>query len=194
MTQARLLTYDEYLQLPYDGRRTEFIDGEVIELTPPRGRHTDITRFLDRKLEQYFEDNELPLVSRVYAAQVRIPQVGKRDRGRDPDLVVCTVEQWEALQDKTAVFQVGNPPLMVAEVVSPGNASTDLNNKLGEYADARIPEYWIVNALDGYITVWELQGRAYAKYGTFTHDEVVSSPSFPRLTLTVEKIFEAGKR
>lgn len=193
MTQARLLTYDEYLKLPYDGRRTEFIDGEVIELTPPRGRHADIVLYLYRKLEAYFEAQGLPLVAKPFAAQVRIPQAGKRDRGRDPDLVICTVEQWDALQDKTAVFQVGSPPLVAIEVVSPGNASTDLNNKLGEYADARIPEYWIVNALDGYITVWELQGRAYAKYGTFTQDEVVSSPSLSELKLTATKIFAAGK-
>ncbi|MBD2066217.1 Uma2 family endonuclease [Leptolyngbya sp. FACHB-671] len=191
MTQAKLLTYEEYLQRPYDGRRTEFIDGEIVELNPPRGRHTDIAMYLYRKLEGYFEDQGLLLVARVYAAQVQIPPSGGKIRGRVPDVFVCTTEQWEALQDQTAVFRVGNPPLMAIEVVSPGNAQVDIGAKRAEYADAGVQEYWIVNALEGYISVWTLGGRFYEEFGTFSADETVRSKVFPNLKLSVAQVFRA---
>jgi Uma2 family endonuclease len=36
------LTFEQYLLTPYDGRRTEFVNGEIIEVAPPTGRHLDI--------------------------------------------------------------------------------------------------------------------------------------------------------
>lgn len=191
MTQARLLTYEEYLQRPYDGRRTEFIDGRVVELAPPRGKHADIVLYLYEKLKAHFAEQHLPLLCKPFAAQVRIPLSETRDRGRDPDLIVCTVQQWESLQDQTAVFKVGNPPLVAIEAVSPGNAKTDIGTKRAEYADAGIQEYWIVNALEGYISVWTLKGRVYEEFGYFSSDETIRSEAFPHLNLTVDQILKA---
>lgn len=54
---------------------------------------------------------------------------------------------------------------LVMEVLS-GDRQQDLVTKRAEYAQAGIPEYWIVDAAEGRITVLALEGEAYAEWST----------------------------
>ena len=47
---------------------------------------------------------------------------------------------------------------LVVEVVSPDDPSRDTQDKRLDYAEAGIPEYWIVNPLDETVTVLVLWG------------------------------------
>ena len=40
------ITFEQYLLTPYDGRRTEFVDGEIIDATELSPRHIDIVENL----------------------------------------------------------------------------------------------------------------------------------------------------
>ena len=51
------------------------------------------------------------------------------------------------------------------EIVSPDNPARDIHVKRADYAEARIPEYWIVNPLSETITVLALEGTAYTEHG-----------------------------
>ena len=72
--------------------------------------------------------------------------------------------------------------LLVIEIVSPGSETTDAVDKLGEYARAGIPHYWIVRLDDAGVSVIERYqlDRATSLYkhlGTLMKDEPGGTPS-----------------
>jgi Uma2 family endonuclease len=60
------------------------------------------------------------------------------DGGRIPDLTI-----WSAPQPRSVWLPLTDL-LLAIEIVSPGSATTDEVVKLREYAEARIPRYWMV--------------------------------------------------
>ena len=86
-----------------------------------------------------------------------------------------------------------SPPLLVIEVVSPGEIQRDrdyIAKKL-QYQDCGIPEYWIVDPQTQTILVLELTGDTYREIGNFTNDDLVASPGFKELNLKVSEVFNS---
>ncbi|NJL85161.1 MAG: Uma2 family endonuclease [Leptolyngbyaceae cyanobacterium SM1_1_3] len=171
----RKLTFEQYLLLPYDGRKTEFVNGEIVEMAEPGALHIKVVKRLGRKIDHHIETHQLEFVC-FSGPGIQIPQVGRRDGARDSDLVVATHEQWQQVEAQTkALFLRQNPPLIAIEVVSPGTVKVDTCDKRADYADARVPEYWVVNPVDSYVAIWVLDGRMYRLLGEFRGDETVNS-------------------
>ncbi len=63
--------------------------------------------------------------------------------------------------------------------------------KRAEYADAQIPEYWIVNPMNETITILALEGMTYADYGLFHRGEQASSARLEGLGISVDGLFDA---
>ena len=57
---------------------------------------------------------------------------------------------------------------VVVEVVSPDDPGRDLVVKRADYAEAAIPEYWIVDPRVETVTVLTLAGGAYVEHGVFS--------------------------
>ncbi len=66
---------------------------------------------------------------------------------RRPDLVVVTREAESRIRREGGVLRASDV-VLVAEVVSPSSVRTDHVVKRGEYADAGIPHYWIIDLDD----------------------------------------------
>jgi Uma2 family endonuclease len=182
------LSFEQYLLLPYTGQRTEFVDGEVIEMVEPSLGHIKITKDLGTALDSYLDQHH-PAWSCFSGPGVAFPRPGRKDGVRDPDLVIATNEQWEEVEGQTkALFLKGNPPLLVIEIVSPGTVQTDTKDKVADYADAKVPEYWVVNPESGSVTVWHLEGRAYAKVGDFFGNEPVRSITLKEWSMTANQM------
>jgi Uma2 family endonuclease len=84
------------------------------------------------------------------------------------------------------------PPLLVVEVVSPGELQRDRDfiAKRLQYQDFGIPEYWIIDPQSKSILVLELINGTYAEIGIFSGDDLVISPQFNNLNLQVSQTFE----
>lgn len=84
------------------------------------------------------------------------------------------------------------PPLLVIEVVSPGEIQRDRDYiaKRYQYQDCRIPEYWIVDPQAQTILVLELTGTSYTEVGSFSGNNDVSSPEFKELDWQVSEVFD----
>ncbi|NEP15446.1 MAG: Uma2 family endonuclease [Leptolyngbya sp. SIO4C1] len=184
------ISFEEYLLLPYDGRKTEFVDGQIIAMTEPSTLHIVIIGWLADQLKFHIKEEALEL-DVCSGPGVQIPRVGRRDNCRDPDLIVCDRAQWRGMRHLTkSIFLKGNPPALVIEVVSPGTVKTDTVYKRAEYADARVPEYWIVNPVDGYVSIWVLNGRIYECTGEYRADERIQSALLPKLELSAGAILD----
>ena len=81
---------------------------------------------------------------------------------------------------------------LVMEIVSPDDPQRDTQVKRGDYAEARIPEYWIVNPLDETITVLTLAGAEYAEHGVFRRGDRAESALLKGFAAGVADVFDAA--
>jgi Uma2 family endonuclease len=127
--------------LPEDGKRYELADGWLTELSPsPRHDHAA------ERLKDILKDAARMAGADVYVAGG--PNDISTPAGiRKPDVFVVPREVARAaVGGKLRTYYAGDL-LLVAEVISPrsGSEQVDRVRKVGEYAAAGIPVYWIVD-------------------------------------------------
>jgi len=145
------LTYEEFRQLPDDGKRYELVGGEV-RLTPaPNTKHQFVVHNLDMAISPYVQKNKL---GEVWEAplDVRLTE----DTALQPDLVFVASRRVEIVREE---FIAGAPDLVV-EVLSASTAVHDRATKLPIYAKAGVPEFWLIDSQAKTVEVLKLQGRS----------------------------------
>lgn len=189
---AEYLQYDDGTDAVY-----ELVEGELIPMSLGTGKHGGITKFLERGFDDAISKRSASQRAKMgedwttqrFAVGVRSPRGGRWDTSRIPDVVVLPVSQWESLANREAVIEFNEPPpLLVVEVVSKSTKTTDYRSKRSEYAVLEIPEYWIVDPLQGVITVCTLVEGFYDAT-EFRGEESILSPTFPELALTAAQVF-----
>jgi len=147
-TSSKLLTFEEWLTYE-DGSDTRYeLDrGVLVEMGQARGRHGDIMEFLNDQFKAEIPKMGYSWLSKMGSqVAIRVPQIGRRDTSRVPDVVVLPTEQWKAMADREAVIELSEPPPpLVVEVVSTGTEITDHRKKRAEYNIVGIPCYVLVD-------------------------------------------------
>lgn len=161
---------EEYLAQEYN-RLLEYVDGFIEVLPMPTIEHQMIVAFLYDTLKAWVIARRLGIV--LFAPlSVRI----RAGKFREPDLVFMN-----AGGARRAGKNYWERPDLVMEVVSERNRLHDLVTKRHEYAEARIPEYWIVAPEEETITVFILGPRrkTYVEHGVFRKGEQAASKVLP---------------
>jgi Uma2 family endonuclease len=176
-----LWTEEQYLRLSEQTNRLiEFTDGILEVLPMPNRRHQVILLWLYRTLFALLE----PIGGIVLVSAM--PMQLRPGKYREPDLLVLLDSADPRNQE---AFWLGAD--LVIEVVSPRNPKRDTRTKRVEYAQAGIPEYWIVNPLDETITVLTLRGQAYAEHGVFRRGEEATSAVLAEFDVSVADVLDA---
>ena len=131
----------------FEGRRVELIRGEVIEKTPQKSRHPTGVTLAYTSRTKAFGDG--------YVVRIQMPLVLGRDSDPEPDVAVVagTTRDYADAHPQTAA--------LVVEVAE-SSLEYDRTTKGPLYAESRIPEYWIVNLVDGQLEVYRKpEGSAY---------------------------------
>lgn len=185
-TTQNLLTFEEYLAYKDDtDNRYELVDGRLELMNPPTFRHILIAKFIEGQLDGEIRRLGLPWLC-FREAGIR---TGWR-KSRLADVCVVAAEQVTDMLDESAVCQT--PPLLSVEIISPESIKRDYRYKRSEYAALEIPEYWIVDPLEGKVTVLLLEEGLYEE-SVFTGKQCIASRTFPELTVSVEQVLAAGK-
>ena len=169
---------EEYLSLDTN-RLIEYSHGQLEVLPMPTFSHQRLVAFLYRSLMGFIEERGLGV---VMFAPLRIQLWS--GKYREPDLVFMATEHADRLGE-----QYWRGADLVMEIVSPDDPQGDTVTKRREYAQAGIPEYWIVDPADMSITVFTLRGREYALHGEFVASETATSVLLDRFTLDVAAVF-----
>ena len=169
---------EEYLALDTN-RLVEFSHGQTEVLPMPTFSHQRLVAFLYRALAGFVEDKGLGI---VMFAPLRIQLW--RGKYREPDIVFMSTQHADRLAEQ---FWTGAD--LVMEVVSPDEPGRDLVIKRREYAQAGIPEYWIVDPTRKSISVLTLSGQTYALHGEFDEDAVATSVLLDGFTVNVGAVF-----
>ncbi len=128
------ISYEEFLDA-YDTTHAEWVDGQVVPMTPVATRHQDVTDWLTVLLRLLVERNELGKVLSA-PVQMRLPR-----SGREPDVMFIAREKLERVRE----LYVEGPADLVIEVVSPESQTRNRRDKLREYEAAGVREYWIID-------------------------------------------------
>ncbi|MGH4018605.1 MAG: Uma2 family endonuclease [Pseudonocardiaceae bacterium] len=147
---GRLLTVEAYAALGEDDRyRSELQEGNLVMSPSPAPDHMIVMGKLFVQL-----DEQLPSGLQVIPdidVDLELTPRSKPGFVRRPDLVVARQAAVERVRRDGGVLRACEA-LVIVEIVSPGSQRTDHVIKRGEYADAGIPLYWIVD-LDGLVTL-----------------------------------------
>lgn len=177
------ISEDEYLYLTrYTRKLVEFTDGFIEVLPMPTTSHQRIVLFLLTALTAWAEQHDGGLT--LFAAlRVRL-RAGKI---REPDIVYMKRENLHRVGE-----DVWEGADIVMEVVSPDGRQRDLVEKRQDYAEAGIPEYWIVDPQPGTVTVLRLENGRYEVHAEGAHDGIARSATLPGFEVNVAAVFAAA--
>lgn len=176
-----LWTEAQYLRLTdQTNHLIEFTDGDLEVLPMPTRRHQVLLLLLYELLKNHVQ----PAGGKVLVAPLRVRI--RPGKFREPDVVLLRNADDPRNQE---AFWLGAD--LVVEIVSPDRPERDTEDKPRDYAEAGIPEYWIVNPLDETITVLTLRGDTYATHGVFRRGDHADSLLLDGFRVTVDEVFDA---
>jgi Uma2 family endonuclease len=176
-----LWTIEQYLAMTDHSRRLlEYTDGSIEVLPMPTDKHRVISRFLLFALFAFIER----LGGTVLYAPLRL-QI-REGKFREPDLLLVRDADDPRRQNS---YWLGAD--LVVEIVSPDDPERDTVEKRADYAEAGIPEYWIVHPDDETITVLTLRDGTYIEHGVFRRGEQAQSHLLSALSLSVDAVLDA---
>jgi Uma2 family endonuclease len=193
-TTTQRLTFEEYLAYD-DGTDTryELVNGVLVAMGAESPLNLDIAFFLG----VFFFQIGVPK-SRIGIKNL-IAVDSAKVTAREPDLTVHSEASKRAInQEKQAFLQPDMPvPLLVVEVVSPGEPGSDNYNrdyidKRQEYAKRGIPEFWLIDPTRAVVLVLSLVGSSY-EAAEFRGSDQIQSLTFRTINLTAYQVLTAGE-
>jgi Uma2 family endonuclease len=139
----RLLSITDYAELGENERgRYELQEGRLVMSPSPTPDHMIALARLFAQLERQLPP-QLGVVPDV-DLDLQLAPLGQPGWSRRPDLVIVGRKALERVRLEGGLLRAEETEVVV-EVVSPGSRRTDYVIKRGEYADAGIHRYWIVD-------------------------------------------------
>jgi Uma2 family endonuclease len=175
-------TWDEFVDLPDDDRR-ELIDGELAETEMPNEPHEYIVLALGYFLFGWTRANG----GRAFASGYKV-RIAER-RGVMPDLQLFRRDNPRRSENLKGV-RVGRPDLVV-EIISPSSPKYDRVIKVGYYASAGVPEYWIIDPEAGTLERLVLRDGTYAIAESLADDALFRPDSFAGLEVPLGELWLA---
>jgi Uma2 family endonuclease len=181
-TSGVKLTYDDFVLFPDDGQRHELIDGEHYVTPSPNQIHQIIVGNLHFAIRGYLETHPSGLVflSPFDVVFTKFDVV-------EPDLLYISNQRREILTQQN----VQGPPDLVIEVGSPGTRRRDETIKRRLYERSNVSEYWVVDPDLEVVRIYRREGDGYGRAQELTREsgDVLTSPLFPNLDLSLEAVF-----
>ncbi|MEO8496883.1 MAG: Uma2 family endonuclease [Planctomycetota bacterium] len=139
--QVKNWTRDEYYRMGDAGlfidQRVELIDGEILMMSPMKASHATAIGLATAALSEIFGTG--------YWVRVQLPLAPGNESEPEPDIAVVPGSPRDYPEHPTTA-------LLVIEI-SDTTLSFDRGRKSALYAESGIPEYWIVNLVDGQVEV-----------------------------------------
>lgn len=141
----KVYTYQDYLDLPDDGKRYEIINGELVMVAAPFTIHMRISKKIYNLLLSYSEDETK---GEIFYAPIDV--VLGDTNVFQPDLLFVKKENSHIITEKN----IYGAPDLIIEILSPSTAYYDLVEKKESYASFGVKEYWIVDPQKQWIEIY----------------------------------------
>ena len=168
----------------HTNRVIELVNGRLEFLTMPTEWHQILLKFLFRTLDSFVEDRQLGTVHFV-GIRIRINE----KTTREPDVVFLCKENYHLRHPR--VWQGAD---LAIEIVSddPKDRRRDYEEKRDDYAEAGIPECWIVDYEKRVVIVHKLVDGKYQIHGQFQPGTQATSLVVKGYSVDVAALFAAA--
>ncbi len=158
--------------------RVELIRGEIIQMSPIGSRHIALVNTLNQLLVLRLAG--LAIVS------IQNPVVLAGDTEPQPDLAILRLRSEPSYKE---VEPHANDVLLLIEVAET-SLRYDRSTKLALYAEAGIPEYWVIDCAVESLEIYRAPGaERYRDVHRVSGDAAVPLQAFPGVVLTLAEIF-----
>jgi Uma2 family endonuclease len=184
--KPRFKSFEEYLAYEDDSDQLyELFNGELIAVPTESGLNFQIANRLFLVFALMLGTDQV----RGHGLEL---EVQGEPKNRFPDLTIIREEHIAQLSKRNTIRLSMVPPLLVVEVVSPGELQRerDYIAKRQQYQACGIPEYWIVDPQTQTVLVLALTAGCYQEVGNFRETMTIKSPTFPQLDLAVDELFK----
>lgn len=166
--------YDELIRLGrFEGEKIELLFGVLVRMTPIGAPHSSTVARVTNLFVRLLPDEQA-------AVRSQQPFAALPDSEPEPDLVIAPPGEYDTDHpEKTR---------LVIEVAD-SSLARDRGMKQRLYALAGVPEYWIVNLVDGVIEVYTRpENGAYASVTKHAPGETLRPIQLPDLAIGVDQI------
>jgi len=172
-----------------DSIRVELSRGRLEVLPMPTEAHQFIIHFILMVLGDFTRMRAPGKIS-FSGLRLRLKKKGRRTQFREPDLIYVKAANFHLRHQK---FWDGAD--LVMEVVSgdPKDRRRDYEDKVKDYAEAGIAEYWIIDPDEKLIRVLVLDGQSYRVHGDFRPGMSATSVLLPGFSVLVDDVLAAGE-
>lgn len=175
------MTYEEFLEWA-DGIRAEWVDGEVIVMSPVSFAHQYVAEFLAASLRVFAEENKL---GQVLTAPFQM-RLRARPSGREPDVIFIARDRLDKLESA----YLDSPADMAIEIISPDSRSRDRGDKYYEYEQAGVREYWLIDPARKQAEFYRLGDDGIYSAVTVGNDGIFHSQVIEGLWLKVDWLWQ----
>jgi Uma2 family endonuclease len=166
-------------------RRIEFTDGRLEFLPMPTEVHEAIAQFLLLALLPFVENRKL---GKVYSTGIRLRI--RPGKVRLPDFIFLHKDHFHARHNR-----VWDGADLVMEVVSedPKDRERDYQEKIADYAEAKVAEYWIIDPDRQRVLVHRLDDDSYVVQGEFSPGQQAASVQLNGFEINVAELLAVAK-
>jgi Uma2 family endonuclease len=136
-TTPAKMTYEEFLAQADEDVPAEWVDGEVILMSPASQKHQRLVSFLTALLQHFVEINQSGVVL-LAPFQMKL---AARPSGREPDVLFVSSARLDRLKE----MYLDGPADLAVEVVSGDSQTRDRVDKFYEYERGGVREYWLID-------------------------------------------------
>jgi len=179
-TEPLPFTYEDYCQLPDDGKRYEILEGDLVAIPSPPRKHQKALLNLAIALFSFTQTNRL---GEVYHGPLDV--VLSEYTVVQPDILFISNRRLSILTEEN----VQGAPDLVIEILSPATRERDLGLKKKIYARFGVKEYWIVDPEGETVEVIPLHAADFKLHQLFQGDDVLRSFLLPGLEIPLPSIF-----
>ena len=181
---TKTYTYSDYLLWQFS-ERVELIKGFIRKMSPaPSRKHQTISYNLTLSIGKFFQNHPCSVFVAPFDVRLPIENKKKDNTVVQPDL--CIICDENKLDDKGC----NGAPDLIVEILSPNNSKHDVDTKFNLYQESGVKEYWIVEPEERFVLVYTLQNEEYIGLKPFSEGQIIKSPLFSEMQITVDEVFK----
>ena len=175
--------YFDIADLPeYHDRRIDLVDGVIVEMPKPGGKHGQIAMRLSVRIGSFVEANRLGIATSGDTGFVLERSEGGGDTVRGLDIAFIKKGR---VPDELPDSLLDLAPDLAVEIISPGNRASDIEKKIRQLLSAGALAVWIVFPELRSVTIHTTEGAT-----TLMEDDTLTGGDvLPGFELPVDEIF-----
>ncbi|NOX87673.1 MAG: Uma2 family endonuclease [Calditrichaeota bacterium] len=177
--KKKVLTYQDYLNLPPDDFRYQLIEGELVMTPAPKVIHQIVKSNLEKHLRNFIEVKQLGIVldapCDVYLDDKNVVQ---------PIFFISRKRSHIIGEDL-----IKGAPDLIIEVLSPHSAYYDLVEKKVLYERFGVQEYWLADPKMKWIEIYVLKDQKFHLHRRAENNQTVTSVLLKGFRLSLDQVF-----